>query len=199
MIITVKKCKRCMKEKPISEFSMLKGKPKKNGEVKQRPFPYCNECSRLRSKEWYHSNLERGREKNRAAHAANRQRDRDNAKKYRATNKEKVAAYDKAYKSATRPARTAAQNARYELNKRATPRCLSWMDKLRIAELYEIAAAKSIQTGIKHHVDHIFPLRGRGFCGLNVPWNLEVIPAPENVRKWRNVAPKFAHMLWDTA
>jgi hypothetical protein len=65
----------------------------------------------------------------------------------------------------------------------ATPKWLSF-DQLQEMENFKIAARKfSEQYGEQHHVDHIVPLRGENVSGLNVPWNLQILTAQENVRK----------------
>jgi len=65
----------------------------------------------------------------------------------------------------------------------ATPNWLTAIQKAQIAEFYEIATALEMQTGIKHHVDHIVPLKANGISGLHVPWNLQVLTAYENLSK----------------
>jgi len=67
--------------------------------------------------------------------------------------------------------------------KRATPPWLSDNDKLKIKNIYLEATRVSKVTGVKHHVDHIYPLRGKTCCGLHVPWNLQILRGVDNLRK----------------
>jgi 5-methylcytosine-specific restriction endonuclease McrA len=71
-------------------------------------------------------------------------------------------------------------SARKRHVKRATP---PWVDRNLIRPFYQEAARLTAQRGISHHVDHIIPLRGDDVSGLHVPWNLQVIPWTENLRK----------------
>lgn len=62
----------------------------------------------------------------------------------------------------------------------ATPR---WVDYDALKCIYLDAAALSINTGIKHSVDHIIPLRHPLVCGLHVPCNLQILKLGDNSRK----------------
>jgi hypothetical protein len=58
-------------------------------------------------------------------------------------------------------------------------------------EIYKERIRLSEETGIPHHVDHVWPLQGDIVKGLHVPQNLRVIPATDNVRKHNNLTPEL--------
>lgn len=62
-----------------------------------------------------------------------------------------------------------------------------WVDRKAILAFYAAAQRRTIETGIPHHVDHIYPLQGRGFNGLHVPWNLQILTATENMSKGNRI------------
>lgn len=72
------------------------------------------------------------------------------------------------------------KNKRHAKRAVATP---PWVDKKAIEAIYAQAKRLTKETGIPHHVDHIFPLAHEAFCGLHVPWNLRIIHKIDNLSK----------------
>lgn len=65
---------------------------------------------------------------------------------------------------------------------KATPKWLTEEHFTMINNFYK--EAKSLSSdACKYHVDHIVPLQGKDVCGLHVPWNLQILPASENLKK----------------
>ena len=62
-----------------------------------------------------------------------------------------------------------------------------WANKKAIKAIYKSCIKTTKETGIKHEVDHIVPLRGEFVSGLHVEWNLQVIKAAENRMKSNKV------------
>jgi hypothetical protein len=94
--------------------------------------------------------------------------------------KEYSAWYDKTFpekSTAKTRARQAAQIQRLPL----------WANLDAIALKYKEAATMSKLTGVKHTVDHYYPLRGKTVSGFHVAANLRVIPARENFKKGRKI------------
>ena len=67
-----------------------------------------------------------------------------------------------------------------------TPKWLTEDDHWMMEQTYEFAALRTKMFGFAWHVDHIVPLQGQLVSGLHVPWNLQVIPAAENISKNNN-------------
>jgi hypothetical protein len=64
-----------------------------------------------------------------------------------------------------------------------TPNWLTPDEHWMIEQAYELAALRTKLFGFSWHVDHVIPLQGKLVSGLHTPYNLQVIPGVENVRK----------------
>lgn len=121
-------------------------------------FSSCKECSRAACRDSYYTHHD--------SHRAMK-------KRWKAENPERVKELSKAYRLAD-PERGRLATAQYrERWRQATP---SWVDLEQIKLVY-----KCRPKGF--HVDHIHPLKGENFCGLNVPWNLQYLTAEEHWKK----------------
>ena len=102
---------------------------------------------------------------------------------YYSSKKEWYSTYSKNWRK-NNPDKNTAKSAAYMTSKsKASPKWLSKVQKDNILIFYEAAAQLSVELGVKFHVDHIMPLKGKNSCGLHVPWNLQVIPAIDNIKK----------------
>lgn len=73
-----------------------------------------------------------------------------------------------------------ARMRRYVAQALATP---LWCDREAIAAIYAEAKRKTLETGIPHDVDHIYPIQSRYGCGLHVHYNLQVLERTQNYSK----------------
>jgi len=78
----------------------------------------------------------------------------------------------------------------------ATPKWLTPEQLDQIEMLYILADSFTRITGIKHHVDHIHPIKGNGVRGLHVPWNLQILSQSENCSKSNKFDGTFENLTW---
>ena len=66
----------------------------------------------------------------------------------------------------------------------------------QIRDIYSSAKKMAKDFGVKLHVDHIIPLKGKDVCGLHTPWNLQITSAKYNTSKKASINEedlKFTH------
>jgi 5-methylcytosine-specific restriction endonuclease McrA len=127
-------------------------------------------------KQWQERVKERRQQQKEARKPRYAERNRAYARRYYRENKEKIA-----QRMRERPWVSRARvRLRQATQAKATP---PWVDVSAIRDIYRSAEEATRATGVLHSVDHIVPLRGRGVCGLHVPWNLQVMTMEENRRK----------------
>jgi hypothetical protein len=82
------------------------------------------------------------------------------------------------------PARVKANKIKYEKKlARATPAWLTADEWVAMNVIYEEARRLTRETGIKHQVDHKYPINGKTVSGLHVPSNLQILTQSANVSK----------------
>jgi hypothetical protein len=139
------------------------------------------------SSQRYKEKREEIREKTKEYYQRNSEKIRARVREYSLKNKEKVRAARKAYRLKNVAVLTVIKTNRKRHVKKATP---FWADMQRIKVKHKERIAMTNMTGLEHHVDHIVPLQGANVCGLNIPANMRVILARDNIskrNKWETV------------
>lgn len=153
----------------------------------------CVECVR---EDWAVENARRSQlPKSEAARAAGRryyQKNKELVKAAAQSRPEEVKRqYRKVWAQKNPETVQASSNAWKRRARQAMPKWLSSQHKAQIRALYLAARRLTKDTGVKHVVDHIIPLRSDVVCGLHAPWNLQILTHIDNCVKSNRVEETF--------
>lgn len=166
-------CPKCQKTKAFSEF--FKSKTYKDG-----CRTYCKKCEQLSIMKYRKKNKKVLKEYNKRYKEFNKEHAKKLAKEYKQKNKKRIKEYNSQYMKKYLKKNRKRLNAikmKYKAAKRnAAPK---WLTDEQIKQMEQIYA----NCPKKYHVDHIVPLQGKNVSGLHVPWNLQYLPAHENIAK----------------
>ena len=142
------------------------------------------------NKAWREAN----KEKIAAYYEDNKERKASYHKAWREANKEKVAATKKAWAVANADKVTAKVSRRKALKLKLIPKHLKNcpVEKQRVLDIFKLCRLISMATGVKHHVDHMWPVSDGG-----PEWsgNLQIITAHENLTKHASVDLEVKHNI----
>ena len=137
--------------------------------------PAAKARRKAQKREYYLRNRERELARNAARVATNPARSSEIKRAWRERNPEADGAYYRRNKE-----RSYAHRDAYR--RRCRQAMPAWVDRKEILAIYREAKRLGLS------VDHIMPLKGVNFSGLHVPWNLQLMPLSENVRKGNRYA-----------
>lgn len=174
----MKKCSKCQEFKTLDEF--YRNKARYDG--------YCNFCKNCdknkpinkETKKAYRAiykvkNAEKMKSYYKEYYLGHKDAYYERCKKWGQENPEQQRSlWRKYYQTERGKKRHAFQEAKRRAQKlNATPK---WVNMEEIRKIY-------LNCPPGYHVDHIMPLNHPLLCGLHVPWNLQYLPAEENIRK----------------
>lgn len=204
----IKRCTACKNHLPLDRFHRNRSKPdglateckpcaiakvnaryhadpEKGRQERRENYRNNSDAYKERSKKWHKENRARCNELNAAWCSKNPEKSREISRKDWSKNNVARLARKRQYRLET-PDKQAALCRNYQARKlNAMP---SWADLEEIESIYLKARKMTKSTGIKHHVDHVIPLRGKLVCGLHVHGNMQVLTAFENQSKGNKIA-----------
>ena len=203
-----KRCHHCKKFKPFDEFNLNRQNPLHGRQSK------CRECQnvynappRALAKKLFDEGLQTCTECEDTLPISNYHKAKwaylgtntvckgcvnGKTKKWRSENKQKNAELQKRYRIKNPDKGRERVRRRQAAKLHATPNWLSEKHISAMVQFYIEARRTTLETGVKHEVDHIIPLISDVVCGLHVPWNLQILTTVENRSKSNNV-----DLQWD--
>jgi hypothetical protein len=169
----MKTCTVCKLEKALTEFH-------KRAASKDGLHYVCKICHKVNVTKWQKDKPAAHKKAMTKYRLHTKEQQNEALKKWAVKNPEKRREQRRRF-AAAHPERLLAKCAKRRARKlQAYP---DWVDQKAIEQIYKEARRLTEETGIKHHVDHFYPLMGKEVCGLHVEFNLRAIPAVENQRK----------------
>jgi len=174
-----KKCNKCEEVKELDEFY-------KQTNAKDGYAYMCKVCVLAKGRAWVKANPERQVARAKAWYEANREKSIANTKAWRKAHPDICKAYSKAWNKANPEKNTIKKAERRAAVKQRT---MAWSDLEAIEAMYAKARHLTKVTGVRHEVDHYYPLRGRLVSGLHVETNLQVLTSLDNQIKGTSLQP----------
>lgn len=173
----LKHCGGCRTDKPVSAFNA--SKRTWDGKATQ-----CAECCSARLNRWREANPNGFRR----WHEQNTERRSKAFREWREKNKDRRAEYMATWLKANLPLLIARKAKRKAAKRRAA---VAWANEEAMKVLYKEAARLTQTTGVRHEVDHFYPLQGELVCGLHCEANLQILTKEENIRKLNRMPEEF--------
>lgn len=133
----------------------------------------CLECNRVVRRQKYAKNPERYKEKYHQYYQDHKEAISKVKNQYYQENKHDWYLINKAKRAKMYP------TSLYKLHKEA------------IKAIYVECRRRCKSEGSVYEVDHIYPIEHPDFCGLHVPWNMQIIPVEENRKKFNKRPEEF--------
>ena len=195
MAACVKAWREANKEKVRAYLKAYREANKDKIKVTKKAYREANKDKIKVTKKAYHkANKDKICRKVSAYYNANKDKHKATIKAYREANKEKVAATKKAWAVANADKVTADVSRRRARKLKLIPKHLKNcpVEKQRVLDIFKLCRLISMATGVKHHVDHMWPVSDGG-----PEWsgNLQIITAHENLTKHASVDLELKHNI----